>query len=224
MKIPQYGTALYREAVSEQGRLRGRLSLVPLPGAPRLVGGADVSCQLRGRTFWGGWVVCEALEGFRVVCSAVARMEVDFPYIPGLLAFREVPVLSAAYAELSVKPAVTLVDAQGTAHPRRFGAAAHLGVVLNVPTVGCAKSLLCGECGKLGPERGASSPIVHENETVGLALRIRTGVKPVYVSPGHRSDLETAAALVLACAPRFRIPEPIRLAHKLVNEARRRDG
>lgn len=224
MKVPDYDDPVYRDAIAEQARLRERLLLSPLPEGASLIAGADVSSEFHGRTFWGGFVVCDALEGFRPVCSSVVRMEVGFPYIPGLLAFREVPALSAAYERLPVKPEVTLVDAQGTAHPRRFGAAAHLGVVLDAPTVGCAKSRLCGEHDEPGGRKGDWSALVHEGEVVGRVLRTRLGVAPVFVSPGHRSDLESASALVLRCAPRYRIPEPIRLAHALVNEARRREG
>ncbi len=186
----------------------------------RFVAGADCSYNRFGRTFWGGIVVCDAEESFRVVDRAVVRMEVDFPYLPGLLAFREVPVLSAAFEKLKVKPDVTLVDAHGTAHPRRFGSAAHLGVALDIPTVGSAKSLLCGMFDEPDGERGSWSPILLEEDVVGAALRTRASVAPVFVSPGHLCDLPSAIALVLRCAPRLRIPEPIRLAHALVNEAR----
>jgi deoxyribonuclease V len=187
------------------------------------VAGADCSFNRFGSTFWGGVVVCDMEEGFRVVDQAVVQMEVDFPYLPGLLAFREVPVLCAAHDRLGVKPEVTLVDAHGTAHPRRFGSAAHLGVVLDVPTVGCAKSPLCGTFEAPGSERGAWSPLSLEGDIVGAVLRTRSGVAPLFVSPGHRCDLPSALALVLRCAPKFRLCEPIRLAHELVNRARK-DG
>jgi deoxyribonuclease V len=222
MKAPEYDNPIYREAVTEQRRLRRQIVVQPLPAAPRFVGGADVSYHLHGRTFWGGFVVCEPGAGFRVVDSAVVRMEVDFPYIPGLLGFRETPVLAAAFEKLRIRPEVTFVDAHGTAHPRGFGSACHVGVVLDIPTVGCAKSLLCGEVGELEEKRGSRRPILLEGEPVGVALRTREGVQPVYVSVGHRSDTDTAVSLVLACAPRYRIPEPVRLAHAFVNEARRR--
>ena len=221
VKVPQYQDPIYRAAVEEQQRLRGALILEALPGSPRFVAGADVSYRLHGQTFWGGFAVCDAADGFRVIDRAVVRMEVDFPYIPGLLGFREAPVLAAAYERLIIKPEATLVDAHGLAHPRRFGSACHIGVLLDVPTVGCAKSLLCGECAEPGPGRGASSVIVLEGEVVGVALRTRVNVRSVYVSAGHKSDLDSAVSLALACAPRYRIPEPIRLAHQLVNDARK---
>ncbi len=224
MKRPEYGNPKYSQALEEQERLRALLRLELLPENPRLVAGADCSFNRFGSTFWGGLVVCDAQDGFAVVDRAVVRMEVDFPYLPGLLGFREVPVLTGAYGLLRTAPEVTLVDAHGTAHPRRFGSAAHLGVVLGIPTVGCAKSRLCGTFHEPGPARGAWSPLMVEGETLGAVLRTRAGAAPVFVSPGHRCDLASALELVLRCAPRYRIPRPIRLAHALVNAARRAAG
>jgi deoxyribonuclease V len=221
MKRPDYRNPRYATALEEQERLRISRLDCPLPPLVRLVAGADCSFNRFGKTFWGGVVVCDAEDAFRAVDAAVVRMEVDFPYLPGLLGFREVPVLSEAFSRLKVVPEVTLVDAQGTAHPRRLGSAAHLGVLLDVPTVGCAKSLLCGTFQPPATDRGNWSPLMDGGERIGAALRTRAGVAPVFVSPGHRSDLESSLALVLRCAPRYRIPQPIRLAHELVNEARR---
>ena len=221
MNRPEYGNPRYRAALEEQERLRGLLRGAPLSGHLRLVAGADCSFNRFGTTFWAGLVVCDAEDTFRVVDSAVVRMEVDFPYIPGLLGFREVPILAAAFAKLKTKPEVTLVDAHGTAHPRRFGSAAHLGVELGIPTVGCAKNLLCGTFVEPGKGRGCWSPLVDAEEPIGAVLRTRTGVAPVFVSPGHLSDLPSSMDLVLLCTPRYRIPQPIRLAHELVNRARK---
>jgi len=221
VKQPLYRNPRYQEALEEQVRLGRQRRESPLPSPLRWIGGADVSFHLYGTTFWGGMVVCDAQAGFRVVERAVVRMEVDFPYIPGLLGFREVPVLARAFEALSLKPEAILVDAHGTAHPRRFGSAAHLGVVLGVPTVGSAKSLLCGSYDEPPPQRGGWSPILLDGTVIGAALRTRSYVRPVYVSPGHLSDLPTAVALVLACSPLYRLPEPIRKAHGAVNEARR---
>ena len=218
---PEYRDPRYAQAVEEQRRLRGKVRLEPLPSGLRWIGGADVSSNRFGRTFWGGIVVCDAASSFEAVARSVVRMEVDFPYIPGLLAFREVPVLEAAWERLERKPEVLLVDAHGLAHPRRMGCASHLGVRLGVPAVGCAKSRLCGEHEEPAAQRGAFSPLLMDGEVIGRALRTRTGVKPVFVSPGHLSDLASAAELVLRCSPRYRIPEPIRLAHEAVNAVRR---
>lgn len=212
---------LLARAREEQARLASFRQEAPLPSEVRYVGGADVSCSLWGRTFCGAVAVCDARAGLSVVDGAVARLEVDFPYIPGLLAFREVPALQRAFARLRVRPDVLLVDAHGTAHPRRFGSAAHLGVVLGLPTVGCAKSLLCGTFDEPGPNRGDWSPLLLEGETVGGVLRSRRGVKPVFVSPGHLADLPSSLNLVLACLGKYRLPEPLRAAHRLGNEGRR---
>jgi deoxyribonuclease V len=221
MRSPRYSNPRYRAALEAQERLVLARREPPLPQGLRLVAGADCSYNRFGSTFWGAFVVCDAQDAFRVVDSAVVRMEVDFPYIPGLLGFREVPVLCAAYGRLGVRPEVTLVDAQGTAHPRRFGSASHLGVELGIPTVGCAKSLLCGTFVEPGKGRGSWSPLTDAGDPIGGVLRTRTGVAPVFVSPGHLSDLPSSMDLVLRCAPHFRIPEPIRLAHELVNRARK---
>jgi deoxyribonuclease V len=223
VKRPDYKNPRYAEALLEQERLSALRREVPLPPRPRLVAGADCSFNRFGSTFWGGVVVCDAEAGFEVVDSAVVRMEVDFPYLPGLLGFREVPVIAAAFSGLKVRPGVTLVDAHGTAHPRRFGSAAHLGVELGIATVGSAKSLLCGSFEGPGEERGAWSPLLDGEVCIGAALRTRAGVQPVFVSPGHLSDLPSSIALFLRCAPRLRLPEPIRLAHELMNRARRAD-
>ncbi len=220
MKRPTYKNPRYAKAVDEQEALVRRVVIAPLSRTIRLVGGADVSFYLHGSTFWGGFVVCDALSNYKVVDSAVFRMEVDFPYIPGLLGFREVPVLVEAYRRLGVKPGVTIVDAHGIAHPRGFGSASHLGVVLNVPTVGCAKNLLCGSYEEPAPERGCRRPLVLDGNIVGAAVRTRNGVKVVYVSPGHLSDIESSVRLTLDASPNYRISEPVRRAHALVNEAR----
>lgn len=208
-------------ALSEQARLSALRREAPLPPRPRFVGGADVSCAFHGGTFWGAIAVLDLEAGSGLADWAFARRDVSFPYIPGLLAFREVPVLQEAFSKLKTRPEVLLVDAHGTAHPRRFGSAAHLGVVLGVPTVGCAKNLLCGTFSEPGPRRGDWSPLLLDGEPVGAALRTRPGVKPVFVSPGHLADLPSSLALVLRCLGRFRLPEPLRAAHGLSNGARR---
>jgi len=150
--------------------------------------------------------------------EATAELPVDFPYVPGLLAFRELPVLRAAWKRLSRRPDLLLVDGHGLAHPRRFGLACHLGVELELPSLGCGKSLLVGDHRPPGPRRGARTRLVHRGEVVGTCLRTRTGVRPVYVSVGHRIELAEAVRIVLACA-RTRLPEPIRAADRLAGTA-----
>jgi deoxyribonuclease V len=146
---------------------------------------------------------------------------VRFPYVPGYLSFREVPPLLAAFEGLERPPDLVLVDGHGRAHPRRFGIACHLGVLLDLPTVGCAKSRLVGAHREPGPRRGATTRLVDGDEVIGVVLRTRPGAKPVYVSVGHRVSLSRARSLVLRLAPRYRLPEPIRAAHAEVNRLRR---
>jgi deoxyribonuclease V len=211
----------FETAVAEQARLRESWRSAPLQEDLRFVAGADVSSAFRGDLLWAGLVVCDMQDGFRVVDTAVAQFPATFPYIPGLLAFREVPPLLQALRGLRVSPQAILVDAQGTAHPRHFGSACHLGVLSGIPTVGCAKNRLCGIFSPPDARKGSWAPLLVDGETLGAVVRTRAGVAPVFVSPGHLSDLPSSLALVLKCAPRYRIPVPIREAHHLVNTARR---
>jgi len=165
-------------------------------------------------------VVVATFPDFEPVETVLAEAPTPFPYIPGLLSFREGPVLVQAFAKLRAKPDVFLFDGMGIAHPRRCGIASHLGLWLGRPTIGCGKTLLTGKYGDLAEEKGACAPLVDKGETIGVALRTRTGRKPMFISPGHLADIASAAALVLACAPRYRLPEPIRLAHRAAGTAR----
>jgi deoxyribonuclease V len=208
------------EAVASQRELRDRLVLRPPPGfAPRLVGGADVSLDRDDPRGWAGIAVIDR-STMDTVDEATATAEISFPYVPGLLSFRELPILERVWERLRVRPDVLVFDGQGYAHPRRFGLACHGGVLFDVPSVGCAKTLLVGRHGALGEERGARAELVDRGEVVGVALRLRAGVKPVYVSPGHRMDVPTAVEVVLAVSAGFREPETTRRAHRLVNRVR----
>ncbi|HEX2190285.1 MAG TPA: deoxyribonuclease V [Longimicrobiaceae bacterium] len=211
-----------QEAKLIQEQLRERLVLQPPPDFhPKTVGGADVSFERFGSQGFAGVVVLDA-DTLETVAEASAIAELTFPYVPGYLSFRELPAVAAAWERLERRPDVLVFDGQGTAHPRRFGVACHGGLLLDVPSVGCAKSILVGTHGELGEERGATAPLVHRGETVGMAVRTRSGVKPVYVSPGHRMDLATAVEVVLRVSPRYREPETTRRSHRLVNELRRK--
>jgi len=180
-------------------------------GEPGSVAGVDIGIQgQRAR----GAVVVLAWPGLEEIERAVAEQPVSFPYVPGLLGFREVPCLIEAFERLRTRPDVALVDGQGRAHPRRFGLACHLGVALDLPTVGVGKSRLVGQHREPGTRRGSRAQLVHQGEVIGAVVRTRDGVKPVYVSIGHRVDLETAVRLVLQSTTRFRLPEPIRAAHR----------
>lgn len=214
-----------REAAALQLRLKERLHLrPPARFRPRLVAGADVAVGPGRRgTGYAGIVVLD-LRTLEAVEEAAAVVQIDFPYVPGLLSFRELPAVAAAWERLRVRPDVIIFDGHGTAHPRGFGLACHGGLLLGVPSVGCAKSLLVGEPAPLGRDRGSTAPIVVEGRVVGMAVRTRDAVRPVYVSPGSHMDLATAVELVLATAQRFRLPEPIRRSHQLVTRLQRAEG
>lgn len=214
------------EAADEQRRLRERVVLAPPPGfAPRTAAGLDVSMD-RGSDVGHAGIAVLDLASRTVLASATARATLPMPYVPGFLSFRELPAVAAAWEALvaqpgAVRPDVLIFDGQGLAHPRRFGIACHGGVLLGIPSIGCAKSILVGRHEPLGPERGARAPLVHRREVVGMAIRLRANVQPVFVSPGHLMDLDTAVAVVEAASAGFREPETTRRAHALVNAARR---
>jgi deoxyribonuclease V len=208
------------DAIALQRSLRERLVLrAPADFAPRTLAGADISFDKGGDRAWAGVVVLDAAS-LAPVASAHAEAPLTFPYVPGLLSFRELPPLVEAWRRLDLRPDVVIFDGQGTAHPRRFGIACHGGLLFDVPSIGCAKSLLVGRHGPLGEARGSTAELVDRGEVVGMAVRLRDGVKPVYVSPGHLMDLETAVRVVLAAGKGFREPETTRQAHRLVNRVR----
>lgn len=210
------------EARSWQQRLREKvISDRPLDLARvEKVAGTDIS-YLREKRLALGAVVLMSYPRLEVLETATSRVEVLFPYVPGLLSFRELPALLPALEKLEGVPDLILVDGQGIAHPRGFGLASHLGVLTGVPTIGCAKSRLLGEAGEPGREVGDWVPLLHEGRTVGAVLRTRAGVKPLYVSVGHMVDLASAVEAVLACLRGFRLPEPQRRAHLLTEELKR---
>jgi deoxyribonuclease V len=201
------------EARAIQLRLAGLVCRENQVSRPKLVAGVDISApRFHGRV--RGTVVVLSYPELEVVEIGAVEQAVEFPYIPGLLSFRESPVILAAYGKLRSKPDLILVDGQGIAHPRRFGIASHLGVLLDVPTIGCAKSMLCGTHDVLGPEAGSTAGIEHEGEIIGMALRTKANVRPVYVSIGHKVDLAAAVSWVSKCCRGYRLPEPTRLAHQ----------
>ena len=208
----------YAEAVEMQMALRSRL-VTSFPGNPvRTVAGADVAFM--GKDLAVAGVVLLSWPPLELVDIAIAVRRVDFPYIPGLLSFREIPVLLEAFRRLSRLPDVVFCDGQGRAHPRRFGLACHLGVILGVPTIGCAKSVLVGEYDIPGQTRGSHTALIHKGEEVGNVLRTRDRVEPMYISAGHMMDLGTAVEMALAAGRGFRVPEPTRRAHTLVAETK----
>jgi len=210
-----------REARDLQAELAGRVDAASSLPPWRTLAAADVSFNRKGDTLYAA-VVVVAAETFEVIERVGLASPAKFPYVPGLLSFREAPPLLEAFGRLKSRPDVVLCDGQGVAHPRRFGIASHLGLRLGLPTVGCAKSRLFGEHDEPGPSRGDRAPLVDKNgEVIGAVLRSRDRVKPLYVSVGHRCDLESAVSLVLATTRKYRVPVPTRLAHDYVNEVRR---
>jgi deoxyribonuclease V len=180
---------------------------------PHLVGGLDISVNRFAKTGTAAAVVL-SLPELELLETSVVTGPLEFPYVPGLLSFREVPLTLAACEKLSLTPDFFLVDGQGVAHPRRMGIASHLGLCLGVPTIGCAKSRLIGEYKEPGQAAGSHTDLFDNGEVIGAVLRTRTGVKPVYVSIGSGTDLASAIELVLGCCHGYRLPEPARLAHQ----------
>jgi deoxyribonuclease V len=187
------------------------------------IGGADVSYNKWSPTLFAAVVVLRA-DTLELIERAGVVADATFPYVPGLLSFREAPPVIEAFEKLAVRPDVLLCDGQGIAHPRRLGLASHLGLWLELPTIGCAKSHLFGEHGEPGPARGQWSALTDGDEMIGAVLRTRDRVKPLFISPGHLCNLEGAIAAVLGAARRHRLPTTTRMAHDYVNEMRRRGG
>jgi deoxyribonuclease V len=179
---------------------------------PHLVAGIDISSGDGQRLARGAVVVLRYPE-LSIVEVQVAEGKITLPYIPGLLSFRECPLIIAACEKLHNVPDLILIDGQGIAHPRRFGLASHVGLFLDLPTIGCAKSILCGQHGPVEQAAGSYSELLDDGEIIGAALRTKPGVKPIYVSVGHKMDLTSALQWVLNCCRGYRLPEPTRLAH-----------
>jgi len=204
------------EAVAIQQALRARVETTDRLPQIRHVAGVDVGFEDGGRVTRAAVAVL-AYPDLQPVDRALARLPTRFPYVPGLLSFRELPAVLAAIEALAVRPDVYLCDGQGLAHPRRFGIACHLGVLIDAPSIGVAKTRLIGSHAEPPPEKGGWTPLQDGDEVIGAVLRTRTGVKPVYVSIGHRVSLATAIRLVLACTRGYRLPETTRQAHRLAS-------
>jgi deoxyribonuclease V len=202
------------EARTIQEDLRDRVVTRDAFGEVRRVAGTDVAFEDKGRVTRGA-VALLAYPGLNLLEHTIARCPTTFPYIPGLLSFREIPVLLDALAGLDRRPDLVICDGQGIAHPRRFGLACHLGILTDLPTIGVAKSRLVGKHGVVPDKKGAWVPLKDNGEVIGAVLRTRQGVRPVYVSPGHRVGLESAIRLTLGCITRFRLPETTRWADRL---------
>lgn len=198
-----------------QKRLACKVEFTPLKRPPRLIAGMDCAFSRNGKRIIAAVVVLKSPE-FELVETTNARQKVAFPYIPGLLSFREAPVCIAAAEKLKATPDIFIIDGQGVAHPRRLGLAAHLGLFFDRPTIGCAKSRLTGKFEEPGKKKGAYTLLKDGKEVIGAVVRTRTNVKPVFVSVGNKCTLKDAIKIVLKCTTKYRLPEPTRLAHQIV--------
>jgi len=207
-----------QDLIELQRQLAGQvIAIDDLPDSISTVAAVDAAFP-RGRGVTRAAAVVMSFPGLTPLDQIVVEVPTSLPYIPGLLSFRELPGVVQAIERLKIRPDLVLCDGQGRAHPRRFGIACHLGVETGLATIGVAKSRLCGHADEPGPEKGARSLLNDGEEIIGMVVRTRTHVRPVVVSSGHRISLETAVAWVLACTPRYRLPEPIRLADRLAGQ------
>lgn len=210
-----------KEAVALQRQLADQVDASRPLERCELVAGADCSYNRFSPKFYAAVVVLRASDG-TVVEKAEQVGESPFPYVPGLLSFREAPIVLEAFAKLKARPDVVLVDGQGRAHPRRVGVACHLGLWLGIPTIGCAKTRLIGDFDEPDVKASSRSPLTIDDEVVGCVLRTKDRVKPLFISPGHLIDLDSAVRVVLSQCRGYRQPDPTRLAHQAVNDLRRR--
>jgi deoxyribonuclease V len=210
------------EARALQESLALRVDVSTALGPWHTIAAADVSYNKQSDKLYAAVVVVRA-ETFELVERVGVVGKATFPYVPGLFSFREAPVVLEAFGRLAARPDVVLCDGQGIAHPRRIGLASHLGLWLDLPTIGCAKSRLCGTYDEPGPDRGDRSPLMDDESVIGAVVRTRSRVKPLYVSPGHRCNLEGAVAVTLATTVKYRLPVPAQMAHFYVNEIRGAD-
>jgi deoxyribonuclease V len=217
-RAPHRWSVTPQEAIAIQRRLASTVSIVKPRTRIRFVAGVDAAFSRDGKLCIAAAVVWDVNEQLMIENHTTSR-PLTFPYVPGLLSFREAPAVIAALRKLRHEPDAIMCDAQGYAHPRRFGLACHIGVIAGRPTVGCAKSLLIGQYREPALRRGSCTALRDRGERVGTVLRTREGVKPVFVSVGHMIDLDTAERLVLRCAVQYRLPEPTRLADKEVRMA-----
>jgi deoxyribonuclease V len=205
-----------KEAAALQEQLRGRIVREDRLGPVECVAGVDVGFEADGKITRAAVAVL-SFPDLKPVEHAIARLPTAFPYVPGLLSFREAPAVLEAFTGLRTPPDLILYDGQGLAHPRRFGIAAHVGLLLDVPTIGVAKTRLIGEHARVPAAKGRWTPLLDGEEVIGAVLRTRAHVKPLFVSIGHRISLETAVRYVMACVTRYRLPETTRRAHRLAS-------
>jgi deoxyribonuclease V len=208
------------EATRIQNELRARIDIAERELKITTIGGADISLNLYSTTIYAGIILLSFPQLKPIACSLI-KAETSFPYIPGFLAFREVPALLQVWEQMPVKPDVLVVDGHGIAHPRRMGIAAHFGALTGQPSMGCAKNILFGKYEEPGMQPGAVTPIYDKQEQIGHAFRSKAKVAPVYISPGHLLGMQNSLEIIRKCTGKYRIPEPTRLAHEVVNRFRK---
>jgi deoxyribonuclease V len=206
------------EARKRQNLLRERVRIAPLKREPRFVAGVDAAFSA-DRVFAAACLFL--FPGLSPLEQETTAQKISFPYVPGFLSLREGPAILAALERLPHKPDLILVDGQGIAHPRGFGIASYIGVLTGIPAIGCAKSRLIGEYDEPGKKKGSWSPLEFDGEIVGAVLRTRDDTRPLFISPGHKTDLKTAIRFTLACTGNYRIPEPLRCADMLSKEMKK---
>ena len=218
--IPDYNNLSPAAAIALQKEMQQYIDLQPLNKKIALIGGADISFNKFEKTVYAGIIVL-SFPSLQPVHEVTIIAETMFPYISGLLAFREVPALVCAWHQLKLKPDVMVLDGQGIAHERRMGIATHFGILADVPAIGVAKSRLIGTYTEPENKQFAQAPLMHKSEQVGTVLRTKLNCKPLFVSPGHKTSLAQSVHIITTCVTKYRIPEPTRLAHQLVNVTRR---
>ncbi len=218
-----YDSILPTDAIAIQNNLRQQIQLQPMGKPVTTIAGSDISFNKFSTTVYAGIVVMK-FPTLQVMETVSVIDETNFLYVPGLLAFREVPALVKAWEALKIKPDVLVLDGHGISHPRRMGIATHFGVLMQTPTLGCAKSLLTGKYTEPANEPGSTTNLIHQNEIVANVLRTKRNTKPVFVSPGNLITQKECLQLILQCVRGYRIPEPTRLAHNFVNEVRVKAG
>ncbi len=213
-----------KEAILLQLKLAKEIDLSVTTDKINIIAACDVSYSKSADYLWGAFIIF-SYPDLKILESSGVRDRVSFPYIPGLLTFREAPILIKAYEQLTITPDLILFDGQGVAHPRRMGLATHMGLILNKPSIGVAKSRLIGSYGSLKDEVGAYTPLIYKNQQIGWVIRSRKRTKPIYISPGHKISMEQARKFILSLLDgRYKQPYPLRKAHLLVNHLRRKDG
>jgi deoxyribonuclease V len=204
------------EAKAIQSELREKISLEPITEPIQTIAGADISLNRFSEIIFAGIVILRYAD-LQPIAYSMVESKTSFPYVPGFLAFREVPALVQALQQIPVKPDVLMVDGHGIAHPRKMGIAAHFGALTDTVTMGCAKKILFGKWQEPGIQKGDSSPILNKEEIIGYALRSKYKTNPVFISPGNKMSLTDSLAIAVRCAGNYRLPEPTRRAHDFVN-------